>query len=226
MYKISPSLIGMLLECPRCLWLHYHEGIERPRGVFPSLPNGMDNAFKSYFDIYREKDELPPELVGQITDAKLYNEDMKKFEIWRNINFGRGGFKAEFPEYDTLLQGAVDEILINKKGEFVPFDFKTRGYPTKEDTHKHYQHQLDLYALLFEKNGFKSASIGYLLFFWPREYKEGVASFDSELKKVDVSFKRGQAILEEVQKIISGSQPEAHESCDYCRWAGDLRDLI
>ena len=216
----------MLLECPRCLWLHYREKIERPRGIFPSLPSGMDEVFKNYFDIYRSKNELPPELVGKITDAKLYSEDMDRFNVWRNINFGRGGFKAEFTEYNMLLQGAVDEILVNQKGEFVPFDFKTRGYPTKEDTHEHYRHQLDLYALLFENNGFKSASIGYLFFFWPQEYEEGIVRFNSELKKIDVSPERGREILEETHKIISGSKPEAHENCEFCRWVDDVHEIL
>ncbi|TSC90557.1 MAG: hypothetical protein G01um10142_382 [Parcubacteria group bacterium Gr01-1014_2] len=226
MYKVSPSLIGMLLECPRCLWLHYREKIERPRGIFPSLPSGMDEVFKNYFDIYRLKNELPPELVGKITDAKLYNEDMDKFNVWRNINFGRGGFKAEFPEYNMLLRGAVDEILVSQRGEFIPFDFKTRGYPTKEDTHEHYQHQLDLYALLFENNGFKSATTGYLLFFWPQEYEDGIVRFESELKKIDVSPERGLEILEETYKIISASKPKAHENCEYCRWVDGVHEIL
>ena len=222
MYKVSPSGIGTLLECPRCLWLYVNESVNRPRGIFPSLPNGMDDLFKSYFDIYRKQGKLPPEIDGKI-DAKLFG-DLKKLEPWRNIDFGRGGFYAEFPELNTQLRGAVDELLVNDKGEFITFDFKTRGYPTKEDTHEHYQHQLDLYALLFEKNGYTAAKDGYLLFFWPKEYKNRTAKFETELVKLSVSAKNGIKILEEVNKIVSGEIPQSHAKCEYCQYYSAYKD--
>lgn len=218
MIKISPSAVGMLLECPKCLWLYANEGIKRPFGIFPSLPGGMDGIFKKYFDTYRKKGKLPPEIDGKV-DGKLFT-DLSKLDPWRNINFGKGGLYAQFPDLNIQLRGAIDELLINSRGEHVQFDFKTRGYPTKEDTHKHYQHQLDLYSLLFKKNNLKTANYGYLLFFWPKEYKEGGASFETELKKLSVRPEKGMKILQEVQQIINDPKPEAHEDCAYCMYRG------
>ncbi len=219
MIKISPSAVGMLLECPKCLWLYANEGIKRPFGIFPSLPGGMDGLFKNYFDTYRKKGELPPEIDGKV-DGKLFT-DLKKLDPWRNINFGRGGLVTQFPDLDLVLRGAIDELLINSKGEHVQFDFKTRGYPTKEDTHKHYQHQLDLYSLLFARNDLKTANYGYLLFFWPTTYKKGGANFETKLIKMDVGPERGMKIVKEVHEIINNPKPEAHEKCQYCMY----RDL-
>ena len=142
MYRISPSLIGMLLECPRCLWLHFREDRKRPSGPFPSLPGGMDGTFKQYFDAHRAAGTLPPEIDGKVR-GKLF-PDRTKLDVWRN---NWKGLRAEFPDYDLELKGAIDELLILDNGTVVPFDFKTRGYPTKADTHEHYRHQLDLYAL-------------------------------------------------------------------------------
>lgn len=222
MYKVSPSGIGSLLECPRCLWLYANESVARPRGIFPSLPGGMDELFKNYFDKYRQDGKLPPEIEGKI-DAKLFG-DLAKLKPWREIDFGRGGFGAEFPKLNIKLRGAIDELLVNKKGEFIAFDFKTRGYPTKEDTHKHYQHQLDLYALLFEENGHKAAEDGYLLFFWPTDYKNKIAKFKTELVKLSVSAKGGMKILEEVNAIVSGEIPKSHEKCEYCFYYSAYKD--
>ena len=98
MKNVSPSAIGNLLECPRCLWLYFNEGIERPRGIFPSLPSGMDGVFKDYFDGFRKKRLLPPEIEGKVI-GKLF-DDLEKLTKWREIDFGRGGFRAEFPEFD------------------------------------------------------------------------------------------------------------------------------
>lgn len=221
MYKVSPSGIGYLLECPRCLWLFVNENIARPRGIFPSLPSGMDEIFKDYFDIYREKGELPPEINGQIKDAKLF-DDMSKLNTWRDINFGRGGLYAEFPEHNIKLRGALDELMIDSKGKYIPFDFKTRGYPVKEDTHEHYQHQLDLYSLLLEENALPSSNRGYLLFFWPKQYRKGTATFNAELVEMKISPESGRKILAEVDEIVSGNLPEAHTDCEYCLYRSQM----
>lgn len=221
MYKVSPSSIGLLLECPRCLWLYVNENIARPRGIFPSLPGGMDEIFKDYFDIYRKKGKLPPEIRGQVKDARLF-DDMSKLNGWRNINFGKGGLFAQFSEYDIQLRGALDELMIDSKGKYIPFDFKTRGYPLKEDTHEHYQSQLDLYSLLLEENGLPSSDRGYLLFFWPKRYMRGKASFDAELVEMKVSPKSGKKILERVDEIVSNDIPEAHTDCEYCLYRSQM----
>ena len=216
MIKVSPSGIGMLLECHRCLWLFYNENIKRPFGIFPSLPGGMDGVFKVYFDSYRAKGELPPEIQGKV-EGTLF-PDVKKLTGWREFNFGRGGIRAEFPEFDMVLAGAIDELLISPDGKYVPFDFKTRGYPLKDDTHEHYRHQIDLYALLFQKNGMEPADYGYLLLFWPQSYEIGMANFNTQVVRMDVSPSRGHGVLEKAYKIITGPMPPAHEKCEYCNY--------
>ncbi len=220
MYKISPSAIGALLECPRCLWLFANENLKRPRGIYPSLPDGMDEVFKSYFDSYRQKGEVPPEIDGKV-DGTLYT-DLEKLSRWRDIDYGRGGFAAEFPEIQIVLRGAIDDLLVNDRGEYVPFDFKTRGMKNKEDTHKHYQHQLDLYSLLFRENGLKPASYGYLLFFWPKAYEAGQTTFEHQLVKMDISPDEGYKLLEKVYQIASSEEPASHEECEYCLYRSFL----
>ena len=211
--KISPSQIGMLLECPRCLWLFFREGLKRPSGPFPSLPGGFDLLFKKYFDEYRRVGKLPPELEGSV-EGKLFDE-MDKLDVWRN---NWKGISAEFPELGLLLKGAIDDLIVNKKRELVPLDFKTRGYPIKEDTAAHYQTQLDLYALLFKENGYPVASYGYLLFFWPKKYGGHSADFNTELVNMEISPDRGIDTLKEVVRIVKGHQPAAHSDCEFCRF--------
>jgi len=58
-YKLSPSALHLLDECPRCFWLTQHKLWKRPIGIFPSLPNGMDKILKEYFDLYRDKHLIP-----------------------------------------------------------------------------------------------------------------------------------------------------------------------
>ncbi|OGY20771.1 MAG: hypothetical protein A3A65_01185 [Candidatus Chisholmbacteria bacterium RIFCSPLOWO2_01_FULL_49_14] len=211
MYKVSPSGISYLRECPRCLWLYYREGVSRPKGIFPSLPSGMDEVLKKYFDAYRLRGELPPELKGKITDA-LY-PDFTKLKKMRQIFHG---LVAEFPELDMRLKGAIDELLVNKQGQHVVFDFKTRGYPVKADTHEHYQDQVNLYALLLEKNNLPPADYGYLFFIHPTEYAVCKATFHPQIVKMNSDWRQGMNILQEVKSLLEGPEPQAHSSCAYC----------
>ncbi len=182
-------------------------------GPFPSLPGGMDLLFKNYFDSFRAKGTLPPELEGKV-EAKLFT-DMEKLDVWRN-NFK--GIAATFPEYNIFLKGAIDELLVADSGNVIVLDFKTRGFPTKEDSHTYYVNQLTLYTLLFEKNGYSVAPYAYLLFFWPGEFAEGKSSFNSDLVKVEVNTNEGKKILQTVSDIIEGPIPAANPSCVFCRY--------
>lgn len=214
MIKVSPSGVSSLLECPRCLWLQVREDRKRPRGIYPSLPDGMDNVFKKYFDGYRARAEMPPEIDGKVA-GRLF-DDPRLLRQWREFDFGRGGIRTEIPEYDMTVAGAIDDLVVASDGKFVPFDFKTRGYPLKEDTHEHYRTQLDLYGMLFERNGHTIAGYGYLLFFWPQAYEMGMANFKTELIKMDVSPSRGMSVLKKVHDIVTSPKPEAHSRCEYC----------
>jgi len=40
--RLSPSTLNVFLECKKCFWLAQVKDIHRPRGIFPSLPGGMD----------------------------------------------------------------------------------------------------------------------------------------------------------------------------------------
>jgi CRISPR/Cas system-associated exonuclease Cas4 (RecB family) len=221
MIKVTPSSIGFLKECPRCLWLYFNQGVQRPRGIFPSLPSGMDEILKNYFDSFRIQNKLPPEIRGKVK-GKLY-PDLSKLKPMRQ-NFK--GLVAEFPKLNIKLKGAIDELLVNDEGLYVVFDFKTRGYPLKADTHKHYQNQLDLYAILLEKNGLIPANYGYLFFIHPTKYEQGKATFKSEIVEMKIHWKNGLKILAEVKEILEGPLPKAHTDCEYCLYRSSTMSLF
>jgi xanthosine utilization system XapX-like protein len=52
-----------------------------------------------------------------------------------------------------------------KNDRLIVLDYKTRGFPLKEDTAAHYQDQLDIYNFLLRKNGYRTEDYGYLLFY-------------------------------------------------------------
>lgn len=213
--RLSASSLAVLLECPRCFWLQINEELRRPQGPFPSLPNGIDAILKTATDACRTRGELPQELVG-ITQGTLF-PDQRQLDRWRDSL--RGDLRYTDSTLGVDVLGGIDELLVENE-QLTPVDFKTRGYPVKEDTHAHYEHQLDLYAWLFTKLGHQVSGRGILLFFSPTAYTgKGTVQFRIEpvIMKTDVA--RAQGLLERAVAIVRTSAPPRHADCDFCHFA-------
>jgi hypothetical protein len=210
-YKLSPSSLSLMAECPRCFWLDKHNIWKRPVGIFPSLPSGMDGILKIHFDKFRDRGLLPPELCnnGECANLKLFNEP-GLMKDWRN---NLKGIRWE-DKNGNILHGAVDNIL--QKGEkLIVLDYKTRGYPVKEDTAEHYQNQLDFYNFLLRKNGYSTEDYAFLLFYIPKEVIEtGEVIFDTTLKKMKVDVKNAEDIWKLALELLEGECPE--KTCEWC----------
>jgi hypothetical protein len=211
-FKLSPSSLSLMNDCKRCFWLTQHKVWKRPAGIFPSLPSGMDKILKIHFDKFMEKGELPPEIkeYGIGNEYKLF-DDKSKLEIWRS-NFK--GIQYKDKTSGILLRGAVDNLLTKGK-KLIVLDYKTRGYPLKEDTHEHYISQLDIYNFLLRKEGYKTEDYSYLLFYYPKEVTDtGEVIFDTKLIKIKTNVKRGEKIFRDAIKLLEGDCPK--KSCEWC----------
>ncbi len=217
-YKLSPSSLSLLKECPRCFWLRFRKDINRPSTIFPSLPSGMDRILKTHFDSFMEKGLLPPELEKLNGEVRLFN-DKELLKTWRD---NRKGIQWADDE-GNLLRGAVDNIL-QKKDKLIVLDYKTRGYPVKEDTHSYYNNQLDIYNFLLRKNDYKTEDYSYLLFYHPNKVDpDGDVLFHTDLIRVDVSISNAQAIFDRALEVLGGAMPKSHKDCGFCGWAGQCK---
>jgi len=218
--RLSPSSLNLFLECPRCFWLQINEGIHRPRGIFPSLPGGMDLVIKDYFDKYREKGELPPEIQGKIEGKLLH--DHKLLNKWRNW---RTGLQYKDEDLNVVLFGALDDCL-EDNGKYMPLDYKTRGSAPKDgDSEKYYGNQIDCYALLLEENGYPVGEFGYLIYYYPKEVKEnGVVVFDIKPIELKIDPERARKTIWDAIKLLSGPIPPHHSECEYCIWGRNNGD--
>lgn len=220
-YKLSPTSINLMLECLRCFWLQLVRKIKRPEGIFPSLPAGMDRILKKHFDRFMERGELPPEIreYGISNGYKLFS-DKAKLEIWRS---NQQGIQYKDKTSGILLRGAVDNLL-EKGKKLVVLDYKTRGYPLKEDTHEHYQIQMDIYNFLLRMNGYDTENYAYLLFYYPKEITEtGEVIFDTELIKIPTNVKNGERVFAEAIEILKSEKPpKASQECEFCKWEANV----
>ena len=211
-FKLSPSSLSLMEECRRCFWLDKHGIWKRPQGIFPTLPSGMDRILKIHFDKFRDKGQLPPELCnnGECSDMKLFNDE-EKLKIWRNNFKGISWMDKE----GNILHGAVDNLLVRGK-KIIVLDYKTRGYALKEDTHEHYQHQLDIYNFLLRKNGYETEDFAFLLFYIPKEViSTGEVIFDTTLKKMKINVKNAEKLFKKAIELLNSDCPE--KSCEWCR---------
>lgn len=171
----------------------------------------MDRILKEHFDRFMERGALPPELRS-LKGYTLF-DDKELLRVWRNNLKGIAYLDAKT---GVLLHGAVDNILV-KGTKLVVLDYKTRGFPLKEDTHEHYQLQMDLYTFLLRKNGYKTEDYSYLLFYYPNSVLEtGEVVFDTKLIKMKVDVAHGEKVFLEAIQILKGEEPESGEECGWC----------
>jgi len=213
--RLSPSALNLFRDCPRCFWMDKVKSIRRPRGIFPSLPNGMDRVIKDYFDGYRKKGELPPEFQSESFKGLELYPDQKKLNLWREWRTG-----LRYTDMDgSELFGAIDDLLV-KGGKYLPFDYKTKGTPTsREDAVKYYSNQINCYALLLEANGMELAGEGYLLYYSPKSVREkGWVQFQMQAIPLQIDTSLALATFREALELIQSPMPEVKGRCEYCAW--------
>jgi hypothetical protein len=214
-FKLSPSALNLFLDCPRCFWLERNKDIKRPRGIFPSLPGGMDLVIKKYFDRYRVKKEMPPEVKDKLP-GKLFS-DMGTLEKWRS--WSQTNLMYEDNIINATLSGALDDCIM-EGGFYIPLDYKTRGSKLIEDPRKYYQTQLDCYCLILDSSGFKTKGIAYLLYFWPLEVLEnGMVQFNVEPIRIETNIESAKKIFRDAITCLVKEIPNASSSCEYCKLA-------
>lgn len=216
-YTFSPSSLSLLKDCPRCFWLHFNRKIKRPETIFPSLPSGMDKILKEHFDRFMKLGALPPELRTLDGELKLFdNEELLK--VWRSNFKGIQWKDAE----SNLFRGAVDNLL-QKGKKLIVLDYKTRGFPLKDDTATYYQDQLDIYNFLLRRNGYDTEDYAYLLFYHPNKVHEnGSMDFHVDLVKMTISIKNAEKIFKEALKVLGQDIPDSSGECGFCAWANKL----
>lgn len=213
--RLSPSKLSVLKDCERCFWLANKMGIERPRGIFPSLPGGMDLKLKDNYDAHRSAGTKP---LCVPDGFRLFSniEVLKKWRHWRT------GLSCEIE--GTQLIGALDDVLVDDSGRLIPYDYKTKGSEPKNDGSQYYQTQLDCYDLLLTENGYETAGIAFLAYYYPVSIgnpygnDEQTIYFGVKVFKLETSAQRAREIIQKAKAILEGGMPKANPDCEYCKY--------
>jgi hypothetical protein len=172
----------------------------------------MDLVIKEYFDGYRARNEMPPEVRGKVP-GKLF-ADRAVLDKWRNWRLSN--LRYEDKNYNAVLIGALDDCL-EDEGSYIPLDYKTRGSELKDDPRRYYQTQLDCYCLMLTACGYKSNGLGYLLYYWPREVREdGVVCFTVKPIRIETDIEAAKKIVREAAMLLASRIPKPSGQCEYC----------
>lgn len=221
-WKLSRSKIDLFLSCPRCFYLDNKLGIKRPPGYPFSLNSAVDFLLKKEFDIHRAKNKTHPLIAKYHIDAKPVAH--KDLDEWRE-NFE--GVKFFHQPTGMTISGAIDDLWINSKKEFIVVDYKSTSKDEKiekldKDWQDGYKRQMEIYQWLLRQKGYLVSNTGYFVYCNGNTDKK---AFDAKLE-FDITLIAYQGSDNWVEKTINEAKkclenktiPPAGKDCDYCAY--------
>lgn len=229
-FKLSRSRLELFMNCPRCFYIDRRLGVDRPPGYPFSLNSAVDALLKKEFDIHRASGEPHPLLKKYGVDARPVEH--KKLHIWRE-NFK--GIEYHHKPTNFIITGAIDDLWINSKDEYIVVDYKSTSKGEKiEELDKAwqdgYKRQMEIYQWLLRQNGYTVSNIGYFV------YCNGLTdkkAFDAKLE-FDITLISYQgddswvetSIGDAHECLISDILPNPDPECDYCNYRKAAMDVL
>ena len=125
-FGLSRSKIDLFLNCPRCFYVDRRLGTGRPPGYPFAINSAVDLLLKKEFDILRAKGEKHPLQKEYKIDAIPVPH--KDLDDWRN-NFK--GVRFYHKPTNFIIFGAIDDLWINSKDEYIVVDYKATATKDK-----------------------------------------------------------------------------------------------
>jgi len=229
-FKLSRSKIDAFLECPHCFYLDRRLGVARPPGYPFTLNSAVDTLLKKEFDGYRERGAKHPLMKKYNVDAiPAKHSDLG---TWRE-NFK--GIQFHHKPTNLLITGAIDDLWINPKGEYIVVDYKATskdGEITALDKawHDGYKRQMEIYQWLFRQNGFNVSDTGYFVYANGKKDRpafDGKLEFDLTLIPYVGSSDWVEKAISDISKCLRHSKPpKSGADCDYCAYLNAVGSVL
>ena len=228
-FRLSRSKFNDFLSCQRCFYLDRVKGIVSPSMPGWTLNETTDVLLKREFDVCREK-QIPHRIceeagLGHI--VPFQHEDMDK---WRNSL--HGGLSYQIGGTNIILHGGVDDVWYDQQTEeVIVVDYKSQANknPVEQKSylagvyHQGYKIQLEVYAYLLAKMGFKVSPTGY---FYVCNADRNADGFFGEMifEETLVSYVWNSDWIEEklfamLEVLNSDVIPERNQSCENCAYS-------
>ncbi len=229
-FKLSRSKIDLFLECPRCFYIDRRLGVGRVPGFPFNLNSAVDTLLKKEFDYYRDKKQNHPLLEKYSVDARpIAHRDLDR---WR-ANFT--GIQYLHMPTNLLIFGAIDDLWINSRDEYIVVDYKSTSKKDKITNVNlgwqiGYRRQMEVYQWLLRQNGYSVSNTGFFV------YCNGKTDIDmfNERLEFDITlipYEGDDSWLDKTIKgihacLVSSQVPEADENCDYCAYRAAVEEVL
>lgn len=223
-FKLSRSKIELFTQCPRCFYMDVRLGISRPSTPPYTLNSAVDNLLKNEFDLLRKNGEAHELMKKYKIDAvPLQHKDLPR---WRGEVKAFEGALALDEESNLLVNGLVDDLWINPKGELIIVDYKSTSSAKEvsldDEWKKAYKRQMEVYQWIFRKLGFPVSDTGYFVY---ANAKKNLPKFDGKLEfEMTILTHKGndswvgKTLMNMRETLQSNDVPAADSSCEYCAY--------
>jgi CRISPR/Cas system-associated exonuclease Cas4 (RecB family) len=210
------------MECPKCFYLDRRLGVGRPPGFPFNLNSAVDALLKKEFDVLRAKDKNHPLIEKYGVDARPVGHE--KLDQWRE-NFK--GVQYYHEPTNLIITGAIDDLWINSREEYIVVDYKSTSKNEKIETLEKswqdgYKRQMEIYQWLLRKNEYTVSDTGYFVYCNGRtdaEAFDAKLEFDVTLIAYEGDDDWVEGILSEIKACLDDNAvPEPNWSCDYCTY--------
>lgn len=223
MLKLSPSDFNFLWEqCKRCFYLKVVHNVRQPSMPMAAVFKRIEGLQMKFYDGRRTTELLPGLPPGTIRcgERVVESEPVQGAAPW-------------------FIYGKIDSLIEFDDGSWGVLDFKTTSItPEKAEL---YSRQLHGYAYAFENPASSPrilkgkapslqpiARLG-LLCFDPEELElegSGRQAYRGPVQWVEIpqDRKRFLTFVGEAVRLVSGGLPPPGEACDWCAYAGVMRD--
>lgn len=221
-FKLSRSRIEQYTRCPKCFYLDRRLGVEAPPSYPYTLNSAVDTLLKKEFDIVRANGRAHPLMEKYGVDA--IPAEHKFLNEWR-INFK--GVQYLHKPTNLLLFGAIDDLWINSRLEYIIVDYKATSKNEEiialdKAWQDAYKRQMEIYQWLVRHNGLTVSNTGYFVYcngMTDRQKFDGKLEFSITLIPYVGSDSWIEGAVREIHKCLnSDTVPEAARDCDLCAY--------
>ena len=235
-FKISRGKFSDFLTCPRCFYLDRVKGLKQPGIPNFSLNIMTDTLLKKEFDDCRER-QIPHRLFLKYGLDNVVPFKHQDIDLWRrSLN---GGLQIRYKNKNIILTGGIDDIWIDlSTQELIVVDYKSQSKQhevNKEEYlndpyHEGYKIQMDFYAYLLIKMGYKVSKKSYFLVCNAVDNKEGFLGqmkFDEYLIPYEWNMDWIENKVDAMIDLINQERiPSSNFACNNCAYSNQYANHL
>ncbi|MBU2102200.1 MAG: hypothetical protein ABH865_03425 [Candidatus Omnitrophota bacterium] len=221
-FSITPAMLNLFRECPRCFWLELAKkgSLRRPCVPASGFFDGMCVLLRKRFDAYRAQGSLPPELKKIIAGVPV---PQRLITAWRGPEKGlrfrdRGRF---------ALTAHPDECVIVGT-RYIPVRLRVSGGLKREGLASASILELSCYNFLLERAGYAVSRYAYdISYVFTAFNDEKTASFNVSLTQAPTLaagtiYTMVSAAVDVLKSVVP---PQESSDCRFCAWVKRAANL-